>query len=183
MRDNAVMISSTMPSAKYPCSGSPLRFSNGNTAMDGLSGKAGAIVGDGFAEGSIRCEYLRLALCDNGPDEPITPPPGTSLRARRSAAICTVRLLSSTAKPDHAASISVSLETSAPPAQSGRAEAPPPACLSAAVQNRGTGFRRPHPDGKAQKHESSPFPHLTADSRRIADTTLSGSRTNRTTFK
>jgi hypothetical protein len=35
-----VMISSTMPSTKYSCSGSPLMFWNGNTAIDGLSGKA-----------------------------------------------------------------------------------------------------------------------------------------------
>src|SRR5499427_9480017 len=41
-------------------------------------------------------------------------PPGTAPRVRRSAAICTVRLLSSIAKPDQAASISVSLETGAP---------------------------------------------------------------------
>ena len=65
MRDNAVMISSTMPSAKYSCSGSPLRFSNGNTAMEGLSGKAGAVVGDNFgAESSIgtavRCASIFL---------------------------------------------------------------------------------------------------------------------------
>ena len=38
MRLNAVMISSTMPSAKYSCSGSPLIFWNGRTAIDGLSG-------------------------------------------------------------------------------------------------------------------------------------------------
>jgi hypothetical protein len=30
-----------MPSAKYSCSGSPLRFWNGRTAMDGLSGSVG----------------------------------------------------------------------------------------------------------------------------------------------
>jgi hypothetical protein len=29
------MISSTIPSAKYSCSGSPLMFWNGSTAMDG----------------------------------------------------------------------------------------------------------------------------------------------------
>ena len=40
MRASAVIISSTMPSVKYSCSGSPLRFWNGNTAIDGLSGKA-----------------------------------------------------------------------------------------------------------------------------------------------
>ena len=36
--ERAVMMSSTIPSAKYSCSGSPLMFVNGNTAMDGLSG-------------------------------------------------------------------------------------------------------------------------------------------------
>src|SRR5215472_15132085 len=41
MRLSAVMISSTMPSTKYSCSGSPLIFANGNTAIDGLSGRAG----------------------------------------------------------------------------------------------------------------------------------------------
>ena len=39
-RDSAVMISSTMPSAKYSCSGSPLILAKGSTAIDGLSGKA-----------------------------------------------------------------------------------------------------------------------------------------------
>ena len=34
------MISSTMPSTKYSCSGSPLMFWNGKTAIDGLSGNA-----------------------------------------------------------------------------------------------------------------------------------------------
>jgi len=33
-----VIISSTMPSAKYSCSGSPLKLAKGNTAIDGLSG-------------------------------------------------------------------------------------------------------------------------------------------------
>jgi len=32
-----------MPSAKYSCSGSPLMFRNGKTAMDGFSGNAGAV--------------------------------------------------------------------------------------------------------------------------------------------
>src|ERR1700686_138497 len=40
MRESAVMISSTMPSAKYSCSGAPLIFWNGSTAVDGLSGSA-----------------------------------------------------------------------------------------------------------------------------------------------
>jgi hypothetical protein len=37
MRLSAVMISSTMPSAKYSCSGSPLILAKGSTAIDGLS--------------------------------------------------------------------------------------------------------------------------------------------------
>jgi hypothetical protein len=48
-RDNAVMISSTMPSAKYSCSGSPLTFWNGSTAIEGLSGSAKAGRELGFA--------------------------------------------------------------------------------------------------------------------------------------
>ena len=46
MRDSPVMISSTMPSVKYSCSGSPLMFWNGRTAIDGLSGKASTSSGD-----------------------------------------------------------------------------------------------------------------------------------------
>ena len=38
MRDRAAVIDSTMPSAKYSCSGSPDMLSNGRTAIDGLSG-------------------------------------------------------------------------------------------------------------------------------------------------
>ena len=38
IRDRAVMMSSTMPSAKYSCSGSPLMFWNGSTAIEALSG-------------------------------------------------------------------------------------------------------------------------------------------------
>src|SRR6516164_170 len=37
MRERAVVISSTIPSAKYSCSGSPLRLRNGSTASDGSS--------------------------------------------------------------------------------------------------------------------------------------------------
>jgi hypothetical protein len=40
IRDKPVMISSTTPSAKYSCSGSPLMFWNANTAIEGLSGSA-----------------------------------------------------------------------------------------------------------------------------------------------
>ena len=37
------MISSTIPSAKYSCSGSPLMFWNGRTAMEGLSGSGSGL--------------------------------------------------------------------------------------------------------------------------------------------
>ena len=40
-RDSALAISSTMPSAKVSCSGSPERFANGMTAMEGLLGSGG----------------------------------------------------------------------------------------------------------------------------------------------
>src|SRR6476659_3212690 len=42
-RDSAEISSSAMPSAKYSCSGSPLMFVNGSTAIEGLSGS-----GSGF---------------------------------------------------------------------------------------------------------------------------------------
>ena len=41
--DRSVMMSSEIPSLKYSCSGSPLMFSNGSTAMDGLSGSGKAM--------------------------------------------------------------------------------------------------------------------------------------------
>jgi len=47
MRESAVMISSTMPSAKYSCSGSPLILAKGSTAIEGLSGS------EGFASGRV----------------------------------------------------------------------------------------------------------------------------------
>src|SRR5437868_1087103 len=37
------MISSTIPSAKYSCSGSPLILANGKTAIDGLSGSGNIV--------------------------------------------------------------------------------------------------------------------------------------------
>src|ERR1700732_2648938 len=39
-RHSVAVISSTIPSAKYPWSGSPLIFWNGSTAIDGLSGRS-----------------------------------------------------------------------------------------------------------------------------------------------
>ena len=53
MRESPVMMSSTIPSAKYSWSWSPDRFANGSTATDALSGSARA--GDaGVAAGSTR---------------------------------------------------------------------------------------------------------------------------------
>src|SRR5246127_4465066 len=45
MRDKAVMMSSTTPSVKYSCSMSPLRFTNGSAAMEGMSGRVSAGAG------------------------------------------------------------------------------------------------------------------------------------------
>src|SRR5262249_1245493 len=42
MRESAVMISSTMPSAKYSGSGPPLKLAKGSTPIDGLAGVRGA---------------------------------------------------------------------------------------------------------------------------------------------
>src|ERR1700746_1915821 len=63
MRESAVMISSTMPSTKYSCSGSPLILANGNTAIGGLSGN-----GNG-----------------GGPAAPPSPPASPHSRALRAA--------------------------------------------------------------------------------------------------
>jgi len=52
MRDNPAMMSSTMPSAKYSCAGSPLKFENGSTETDGLSDNASCGDGCVFASGS-----------------------------------------------------------------------------------------------------------------------------------
>src|SRR5262250_2927052 len=50
-RESAVMISSTMPSEKYSCSGSPLMFVNGSTAMVGFTEAAASSSGRGDAPG------------------------------------------------------------------------------------------------------------------------------------
>jgi len=42
-RASAMMMFSTMPSVKYSCSGSPLRFWRCKTAIDGLSGNANGV--------------------------------------------------------------------------------------------------------------------------------------------
>jgi hypothetical protein len=47
-RDSSVMMSSVIPSLKYCCSGSPLRFSNGNTAIEGFSIKGIGTAVDAF---------------------------------------------------------------------------------------------------------------------------------------
>src|SRR5262245_26306812 len=54
-RDNPVMMSSTIPSAKYSCSGSPLRLANGRTAIEGLLGikrESRALVSAGSSKGT-----------------------------------------------------------------------------------------------------------------------------------
>src|SRR5215470_371007 len=52
-RDNSVMMSSVMPSLKYRCSGSPLIFANGRTAIDGFD----ALVGMGSSDGALTASF------------------------------------------------------------------------------------------------------------------------------
>ena len=54
MRGSAVVISSTIPSAKYSCSGSALIFTKGRTAIDGLSRIVGADAVSGFVRSGER---------------------------------------------------------------------------------------------------------------------------------
>jgi hypothetical protein len=46
-REIAVMISSTTPSTKYSCSGSPLILAKGSTAIDGFSGNGSVALAPG----------------------------------------------------------------------------------------------------------------------------------------
>jgi hypothetical protein len=63
-RDNAVIMSSTTPSAKYSCSASPLMLANGSTAIDGRSGNvsAGAGTSGGADVRRVRGREGRVAL-------------------------------------------------------------------------------------------------------------------------
>src|SRR3954463_1010805 len=60
-RDNSVMMSSVIPSTKYSCSGSPLMFWNGSTAIDGLSGNGSGdtAVSDDNGADRGRARYTR----------------------------------------------------------------------------------------------------------------------------
>ena len=64
MRESAVTISSTMPSAKYSCSGSALIFANASTAIDGLSGSGSA--GTGGAGGLLAASEARTRYTRTG---------------------------------------------------------------------------------------------------------------------
>jgi hypothetical protein len=52
--DNAMMMSSVMPSEKHSCSGSPLMFWNGNIAIDGLSRNGSGAFGGVFSAIGMR---------------------------------------------------------------------------------------------------------------------------------
>src|SRR6516162_9563844 len=56
------MISSTMPSAKYSCSGSPLILANGITAIDGLSGSGSTPTLPSPAGGDWQVRYADFDL-------------------------------------------------------------------------------------------------------------------------
>ncbi len=57
-RDSAVMMSSTIPSAKYSCSGSPDIFWNGSTAIEGLSGRASAALASRRTSCAFKAPWL-----------------------------------------------------------------------------------------------------------------------------
>jgi hypothetical protein len=62
-----VITSSTMPSAKYSCWGSPLIFANGSTAIEGLSGNGRYEPTGGLSVGEvsplIRYALIGWAMC------------------------------------------------------------------------------------------------------------------------
>src|SRR5271166_5312491 len=62
-RHNAAVISSTMPSAKYSCSGSPLMFWNGRTTIDGSSGSGSTgEAEEHHSEGCIGSQIIRASV-------------------------------------------------------------------------------------------------------------------------
>src|SRR6266576_84673 len=62
MRDNPEMMSSTMPSAKYSCSGSLLRFWKAKTAIEGRSGRASRRLGT--ASVSVQLDWSCFSRTD-----------------------------------------------------------------------------------------------------------------------
>jgi len=87
MRDNAVMMSSTTPSAKYSCSGSPLMFWNGKAAMEGLSGRASACAGVSFdSAGSVLGELKPSDDCASLTSPTNRNPLRATVRIRRCSA-------------------------------------------------------------------------------------------------
>src|SRR6187551_3466566 len=68
MRESEVVISSAMPSVKYSCSGSPLMFWNGSTAIDGLSGSVGP-AGEADAAGTPFGDQLQAGMGPAGEAE------------------------------------------------------------------------------------------------------------------
>src|SRR5438477_11591000 len=69
LRDSAVMMSSTTPSAKYSCSGSPLRFWNGRSAIEGFSGSAsGGAAGRAGVDFESEVELVTHLVAHNSAD-------------------------------------------------------------------------------------------------------------------
>src|SRR6266550_1113835 len=101
--DSAVMMSSLIPSEKYPCSGSPLTLVKGSTAIAGRSGRgntAGAdswVPSDGGSAAwagsalspSVRTTAMkRRPLARAGPDQLLAPATVTDRRLCRIDAAC-----------------------------------------------------------------------------------------------
>ena len=115
-RLSAVMRSSVRPSAKNPCSESLLRLANGITAITGLPEAGSSAATDKAVANSRHC------------DDPLAPS-AVDPSAFRRAAICTVRLASSTIVPGQPASINAFFPTTAPLAWSMAASSAAPGRL------------------------------------------------------
>ena len=95
-----------MPSTKYSWEGSPLRFVNGKTTMDGLSATG--------PDGSSSCSGPEKRYPTRDTVAIQSSHPGTEQINFRSAAIWTDRFASSTTAPGHATAINSALVTTLP---------------------------------------------------------------------
>src|SRR5207245_4948712 len=80
--EREVIKSSVMPSLKYSCSRSPLMLVNGNTAIEGLSGKVSAGLGGGGIDSCV-CGGLSETGCTRKIVPTVIATPESEKTARR----------------------------------------------------------------------------------------------------
>jgi len=135
-------MSSTMPSAKYSCSGSPLRLVNGSTAIDGLSG-SGRLGGAGAAPGARAAPAIpslgsvpsrTSAHRRHSPGTPLSSCRPRSLKSRPDPATRSRRVPDTRTSPGRAADITLlAMCTAIPPIFLPAASASP-ACKPARIE-------------------------------------------------